>query len=312
MTASDRKPRIEADGTIGRAYLQLFGIVAVWSGNWPFLKLAFADIGPLTFTALRFAGAAVVILLLLPKLAAPLLPARGERLPLAVVGFWQIAANLCLIALGLQFVPAGRAAVLAYTMQIWALPLGWIILGERLGALRTAGALLAFVGIVIYFNPLLVDWSDGRAVFGNAVLIVAAIGWALGACLYRLRSWRTPFWTQILWQLAVSTVAAAVVAFLAEADRPIRWTPLVLTMLAYNWLLGTALCYWWWAKALSVMPASQAGQVISLVPFAALLLSAALFGESLTPVGGLSVMLIGAGIYLTLRAQGGRAAKPAG
>jgi drug/metabolite transporter (DMT)-like permease len=312
MTASDKKPGIEADGAIGRAYLQLFGIVAIWSGNWPFLKLAFADIGPITFTALRFAGAAGVILLLLPKLAAPLLPVRGERIPLAVVGFWQIAANLCLIAIGLQFVPAGRAAVLAYTMQIWALPLGWLIVGERLTAPRAAGALLALAGILVYFNPLLVDWGDGRALFGNAVLIMAAMGWALGACLYRLRSWRTPFWTQILWQLLVSALAASVVAFLAEAGRPIEWTPLVLAVLAYNWLLGTALCYWWWARALSVMPASQAGQVISLVPFAALVLSAALFGESLALTGLLGVLLIGAGIYLTLRAPGGDVAKAAG
>lgn len=269
MTASDRKTNAGADGTVARAYLQLFGIVAVWSGNWPFLKMAFADIGPLTFTALRFAGAAGVICLLLPKLAAPLLPVRGERIPLGVIGFWQIGANLGLIALGLLFVPPGRAAVLAYTMQIWALPLGWIILGERLTALRTAGAVLAFIGIIVYFNPLLVDWSDGRALFGNAILIVAAIGWALGACLYRLRSWRTPFWTQILWQLLVSAVATAAVAFAVEGGRPVEWSPLVLGMLAYNWLIGTALCYWWWAKALSVMPASQAGQVISLVPFAA-------------------------------------------
>lgn len=306
MTASDKKWSEAASGATGRAYLCLFGMVAIWSGNWPFLKMAFADIGPLTFTALRFAGSALVIVLLLPGLKAPLLPVRGERAALAVTGFWQIAANLSLIALGLQFVPAGRAAVLAYTMQIWALPLGWLIVGERLGGLRIGGAVLACAGILVYFNPLLVDWSDGRELFGNAVLIMAAIGWALGACLYRLKSWRTPFWTQILWQLLVSTVAVAVAAAVFEADRPVRWTPLVLAVLVYNWFLGTALCYWWWAKALSVMPATQAGQVISLVPFAALLLSAALFGERLEATGAVAVLLIGAGIYLTLRSQAGR------
>ena len=35
---------------------------------------------------------------------------------------------------------------------------------------------------------------------------LAAILWALGSCLYRRFSWRSPFWVQTFWQLAVSIV----------------------------------------------------------------------------------------------------------
>jgi len=55
-------------------------------------------------------------------------------------------------------------------------------------------------------NPGLLDWGNGQILAGNAMLLLAAILWALGSCLYRRFSWHSPFWVQTFWQLAVSIV----------------------------------------------------------------------------------------------------------
>ena len=284
-------------------YAQLAGVVLFWGTNWLLIKAALPDIGPFTFNALRFAGAALLLAALLPLLRVPALPVRGERGWLAVIGVLQIAGMLGFSTFGLLVVPPGRAAVLAYTMQLWALPLAVLIAGEWPSGQRIVGGLLAFAGVLVFFNPTLVDWSDGRVLLGNGFLIGAAVSWALGASLYRRRTWRTPFWTQTFWQIAASAALVVPLALLMETGHPINWTPVLLGVLAFNWLVGTALCYWWWSKALAVMPAAQAGQIVCLVPITALLESAVVFGEPLTPSVLLSVGLIVAGIVITARAR---------
>ncbi|MBP2293075.1 DMT family transporter [Azospirillum rugosum] len=301
-SAQGRRPEVTGPGAV--VYMQLAGIVLFWGANWPLMKTALSDIGPLTFCAIRLVGAAAVLAVLSRLLKFPLLPKRGERWPLALVGLLQVAAMMDFSAVGLRVVPPGRASVLAYTMQMWALPLGVLLAGERFTGQRVAGALLAFGGVLVFFNPALVDWSDGAALVGNGLLLTCAFCWALGATLYRRRAggWRTPFWTQTFWQIAVSGLATAPLALAAENARPIHWTPALGTVLAFNWLVATGLCYWWWSKSLTAMPAAQAGQIVCLVPITALVLSALFMGEPLS-VGVLAaVALIGAGIVTTMRA----------
>ena len=284
-------------------YAQLAAVVLFWGTNWLIIRAALPDVGPLTLNLLRFGGSAVFLAALLPLLRSPLLPPAGERAPMALIGVLQIAAMLSLSSLGLLVVPPGRAAVLAYTMQVWALPLGVLIAGERPPRQRVLGGLLAFAGVLVFFNPALVDWSDPAVLLGNGLLVASAVSWALGATLYRRHRWRTPFWTQTFWQIAVSTAAVLPFALLLEADRAVTWTPMLLLALAYNWVIGTALCYWWWSKALAVMPAAQAGQILCLVPVTALLESAVVYGEPLTAGVLVAVALIAAGIVMTVRAR---------
>jgi drug/metabolite transporter (DMT)-like permease len=293
-----------ARGTPGVAiYAQLAAVVLFWGTNWLIIKATLPNIGPFTFNALRMSGSALLLAALLPVLGAPWLPRRGERTMLGIIGFLQVGGMLALSTLGLQTVPPGRAAVLVYTMQIWALPLAFLIAGERPSGQRIVGGLLAFAGVLVFFNPALMDWTDRRALLGNGLLLISAVFWATAASLYRRRVWHTPFWTQTFWQIAVSAVVVVPLALAMEPGHPIAWTPTLIGALVYNWLIGTALCYWWWSKALAVMPAAQAGQIVCLVPITALLESALIFGEPLSGGVMLSVGLIAAGIVITARAR---------
>ena len=230
-----------------------------------------------------------------------ILPVRGERLGLSWVGLLQVAGFLIFSIIGLALVPAGRAIVLAYTMPLWAIPIGLWLWPEAFGRRQLAGAAIGFCGLILFMSPGLVDWTDRRALAGNGLLLAAAICWALGSCLYRRSAWRSPFWTQTFWQLAVSAVPIAAIALPETAREPIHWSAGLVGILAYNWIVTTALGYFLWNKILSMMSAAVAGQVLALTPVGGFLLSIAIFGGA---VGGdvvLSIVLIVAGIMLTLR-----------
>jgi len=233
----------------------------------------------------------------------PILPARGERLGMAAIGVLQVAGLIGLGTIALQYTTVGRGTVLTYTMQLWALPIGWLITREPIKPLALAGGLVGFTGIVLFLNPLLVNWHDRRELFGNILMLVSAVNWAIASCLYRRRQWRTPFWTQTFWQLACSALVMSVAAVFLRPARATVWSAWIVALLLFNCTFASGLCYFLWGKALAVMPAARAGQVVSLVPVFALLLSAIFLGERVSIGAVTSMVVIGVGLFLTLRSR---------
>jgi drug/metabolite transporter (DMT)-like permease len=290
-----------AAGRPGIVYLWLGVIVLSWSVNWPLMKLALADAPPFTFVLLRLVGTLGLLVPAMLAMRTPLVPVAGERLLLFWVGQLQVAAFLLCAIIGLAILPAGRAIVLAYTMPLWAIPFEMTLEAQRLRPRQLAGAVVGFAGLLLFMSPAEVDWTSARALGGNAMLILAAIGWAAGSILYRRRSWRSGFWPQTLWQIAVSTPVVAVVALPSLLTEEIRWTPALIAILAYNCIVTTALGYFLWNKVLSVMPAGIAGQIVALTPVGGFLISTAVFGGTVTADVIVSIVLIVGGIMLTLR-----------
>ena len=67
--------------------------------------------------------------------------------------------------------------------------------------------------------------------------------------------------------------------------------------------MTTALGYFLWSKVLTMMPAAVAGRVLALTLIGGFLLSTMIFGGAVTGDVVLSIVLIVAGIVLTLRAR---------
>src|SRR5712671_1227143 len=282
------RPPAERGGPPRIVYFYLAVIVVTWAANWPMMKLALGDAPPLVFVLLRLIGTIVLLAPALHAMRVPLLPIPGERLGLFWIGQLQVAAFLVFAIIGLSIEAAGRAIVLAYTFSLWAIPIGLLLGVERLGRFHLIGAAIGFAGLVLFRNPALVDWTSARTLLGNAFLLLAAIAWAFGSCLYRRRIWRTGFWTQTFWQLVVGA--------------PVHWSVRLVAILAYNWVVTTALGYFLWAKVLTAIPATTAGQVLALTPVGGFLLSTVIFGGAITADVVASIGLIVAGIILTLRA----------
>ena len=303
-------PRLSRGHLATAAYLAV--IVVGWGGSYPVVKLALRDIGPFGFNALRFAGAAVLIGLGLLLLRARVLPDRGERVGLGVIGLCQGTAMVGLSSLALLWIEASRAVLLAYTMPLWATVLGGVLLGEPLTRHRLAGTGIGLLGLALLFNPLTMEWSDPHALLGSGLAILGTIGWSLGSTLYRRRPWRSGFWSQVFWQAAVGAVPLALLAASFERGRPVDWTPTLGAIFVYSWLVPAAFAYWCWAKVLTVMPASTAGQFLMLAPVCGVVMSNLMLGEPLRPMLLASGALILGGALLTFRQPRAARAEPRG
>jgi drug/metabolite transporter (DMT)-like permease len=284
------------------AYVYLAAMVLTWAANWPLMKLALGQVPSFLFVLLRLTGSLALIAPVLVATRQPPVPASGERLGLFWVGELQVAGFLICSIIGLSIMPAGRAIVLAYTMPLWAIPIGLFLWPEPQGRNQLIGAGIGFAGLMLFMKPGLVDWRSARALAGNALLLLAAILWALGSCLYRRRAWRSSFRVQTFWQLAVSIFPVAVGALIVGIGGA-RWSPAIVAILVYNCVVTTALGYFLWGKVLSMMPAATAGPVLTLTPIGGFLLSLLMFGGRLSADVVLSIVLIVAGIFVTLRRE---------
>src|SRR4029077_18949030 len=172
---------------------------------------------------------------------------------------------------------------------------------EVLSSGRLAGVAIGFAGLVLFMNPALIDWKDPRAVAGNLFLLLAAICWAAGSCLYQRHPWNSNFWAQTFWQLAVGAVTVIALAVVLEPDWSVEWSPGFVAILAYNWIVTTALGYFLWNKVLAMMSPVMAGQVLTITPISGFFLSTMIFGGAVTVDVVASILLIAIGLVLTLR-----------
>ena len=281
--------------------LYLAVVILAWGGNYALVKLALDYMAPFTFNAARFGGAAVVVGGGLMLMGSRLLPLPGERLGLAVIGLCQVTIMLGLTSLGLLWIEASRAVLLAYTMPLWALLLGALLLGEAVTRSKLTGAAIGFLGLVMLFNPLAMDWSDRDKILGSGLAILGSIGWALGSTIYRMRRWQSGFWSQVLWQTFIGALPLLALALVLEHDAPVDPAPLLGALIVYNWFIPAAFAYWCWSRVLTRMTASSAGQALMLAPVYGVVLSIVLFAEPFRPMLLLSGALILLGTWLTLR-----------
>ncbi len=156
-----------------RELLLLALLALLWGSSYLFLKVAVAEIPPVTLIAMRVSVAAVFLLAVLYW--------RGERLPadwhtwrlLFIQSFFNSFGAWTLLAWGQQFVDASLASVLNSTSPIFVVLITVLFMRpEPVAPIKIFGAVLGLCGVVLTVG------LESLAGFGHAVAGQCA---ALGA-----------------------------------------------------------------------------------------------------------------------------------
>jgi drug/metabolite transporter (DMT)-like permease len=273
-------------------------LVLVWGLNWPAMKLVLAYISPLWFAALRMAMGTLSLFAVVALWTGRVtLPARADLPVVFSVGLLQMGGFLALVNLALMHVPAGRSAILAYTTPLWVLPGAIFLLGERISQAKTLALLLGLAGVAVMFNPLGFDWSDGKAVAGNAYLLFAAVLWAIAIVHVKGHRWVGSPLTLAPWQMLTGLLPLTVFAWASEGPPPMATSAGGAILLAlYAGPLVTAFPFWAAITATRILPAVTVSLTMLLVPVIGLLSSALVLRERLSATTITGLLLIVAGI----------------
>lgn len=274
----------------------LIVVVLAWGLTWVVSKLLLQYMTPLWAVAARSVVGAAAMLALGLALRRVAWPVKADIPVILSVGLLHMGAFAALVSLGLQYVPAGRSVVLAYTTPLWVIPAARVFLGEPIGRGRQLGLALGVLGLAVIFNPLAFDWGNHEAVFGNGLVLLAALCWAANIVYVRAHRWVTPPFELAFWQALLASGVVAAVAWAAEGAPRVLWHADLAWLLGYGGVFGIAVAYWAAVNVNRSLPAGVTAIGLLGVPVVGLLCSAALLHEPLSAPLLLGMALIVAGI----------------
>lgn len=289
------------DQRLRNAWILLSGAIVFWGVNWPLMKIGLTEIGPLWFAAIRVSLATLTLFALLGLQGKLRRPQREDAPALISVGVFQIGIFMALTHTAIQFVDAGRSAVLVYTTPIWVAPLAYWVLAERLTLTQRIGIVCAAAGVLVLFNPATFLWQDADTLLGNAMLICAAIVWAGVIVHVRSFGWTRPHLSVLPWQFALGAAVLIPMAWLIEGAPNVPLTGQFILIMAFNAIFATAFAFWAYLSAAKTLPANTTAMASLGVPVVGIGASVFLISETLNTelMAGLTCMILGQVIFHT-------------
>ncbi len=251
-----------------------------WGFNWPINKFLLSVLPPLTLRGCTGAIGAI----LLAGLAV--LFGQSLRVPsklwgrLVFAALLNVGAWMTLIGLALLWLPTGEAALIAYTMPVWASMLAWPILGERPNLRRTISLVMALAGLAAIMG------GNGFAASvekmpGILMALGGSIGFALGTVMTKKMPLPLPPFTAAAWQVGIGSLPVALAGLAIETSDVTALSPFDWGLLIYATIVQFCIAYVTWFAALARLPASVAAIGTMAVPVIGVVTAAVALHEPL-------------------------------
>jgi drug/metabolite transporter (DMT)-like permease len=283
------------------AGLMFLAITSIgWGFNWPATKYLLAELPPLTLRGgSGVIGAAILAILAVVSGQSLRVPrAMWPRLVLAAI--LNVACWMVLMGLALLWLPASEAALIAYTMPVWASVLAWPILGERPNLLRVISLLMAFAGLSAIMGGN--GFAASMAKLPGIVMALGgSIGFAVGTVLAKRLPLNLPPITTAAWQIGIGCLPVALVGLAIEKTDVAALSDTGRWLLVYSILGQFCIAYVAWFAALARLPASVAAIGTMAVPVIGVVTSALALHEPLGPGQIAALVFTLAGVALATR-----------
>src|SRR5437868_10037474 len=280
-------------------------LCVVWSSTWLAIKIGLRDLPPISFVAIRFL-IAIVVLLAVSIGHVRLLPLRrNDYVVLAITGILMFAVNYTLLFWAELHVSSGLAAVLQATIPIFGMIFAhWMLPDEPLRLQKLAGAMIALGGVAVICGRLL-GFNGPLAFWGGVAVVVGAASAAFANVLVKARSMQLAPAMLAAWQMIFGIAPLLLLGFAVDGN-PARfhWTATSVFCLLYLAVIGSALTFlllYWLLPRLTV---AQLQSISLITPPGAVMLGWFLGGETFPASFLLGAALVLAGVWMIFRKIG--------
>ncbi len=258
MTARDGgglAPTATGSGDIG-ARLALVVLCLLWGVTWPVMKIALTEIPPLPMRTMTTAFGALTLL------AICAVRRRSLRLPNArtwghvvIMSILNITAFSILSAFAQMTAATSRVAILIYTMPIWTVLLGWLVLRDRPTRAQVIALALCIVGLTILIYPL----ARNGVPLGLLLALASGVSWAAGTLYVKwLRLDADPL-VVTTWQVIIAffIIGACLLVFDGLPDLGAA-SARALSAAVFSGVIGSGIAYALWFEIVRRLPAATA------------------------------------------------------
>ncbi|GLR55815.1 DMT family transporter [Rhizobium indigoferae] len=295
---------------VNKNQLRFLMLCMIWGSTWIGTKAGIQAVPPLLFAGTRFTAAGMLLLLYAW--------ANGNMAGLKVRdGIRFTAVSMLMITLcygplfwGMQYINSGTAAVLEMSLTPIALLVFALLLSEEtLDGRRIFAIALGVCGLVVLFWPAsayvsLPEAFPSASLWGGLAVASAAFTYGYGSVLARplLRTYPALFVS------GVTTLVGGIVLLMVA----LAFEPGAVSALSGDWgmiawlgwfflvIFGSLIGYMTFMRLLRDIGASRAGSYAFVSPVIAVALGAAVFGERITVMDVIGIIVMLSGAYLAM------------
>jgi drug/metabolite transporter (DMT)-like permease len=274
----------------------LFIAAGCWGGTYVASKYALDYVGPFTLVLARYALASLIFVpLMLVRGPDPRI--RGNLRLILITSSIGLGLSSWAQFFGTALSTAHAGALLTSSAPAFMVIFAAMVLGERVTSQKVVALVVASIGVITVIGPGDIGAGSGAA-FGDVLLVIAGITWALYSVLIR----------KLTLRIANVTVTAYVTVIGATLGVPFGVPDLVRTgvpnlavwlSILYIGFVSTALAYYLWNKGLEFMEAGNASIFFFAQPLTGTFFSWLLLGEKLNTGFFIGGVLILAGVMIS-------------
>lgn len=272
-----------------------------WGFNQVAVKLAIPDIPPLIQSAIRSAGAALIVAAWAQLRGIRLFARDGTLVPGIVCGL-LFGLEFILVYRGLLWTTAVRAVLFIYLAPFFVVVGARRFLpGDRFGPAQWGGLILSFAGMVMAFG-LPTPAAEPHQLLGDLMMVGAAAGWAATTLLIKASALNhVAAEKTLLYQLVVSAPMLAFGALLLGERAAAAPSALALASLAYQTVWVASVTFVVWFVLIMRYSASRLSAFTFLTPLFGVVAGHVVLGEPLTLAFIAAVGMVAAGLVLVNR-----------
>jgi drug/metabolite transporter (DMT)-like permease len=290
---------------VGRGFavadLGMLTVCLIWGLNFGVTKLGIGQLPPLTFTAVRFTAASLLLWLVLRWSEGPAVLPAGTLRRLILLGVVGNTLYQLSFILGLARTTATNSALILSTLPTVVAVLAGALGLERVTPRMRWGIGLGTAGVVLVIAAHGVDLAPG-SLAGDLLTVLGVLCWAG----YTLGLRTVPHSVSSLRVTTVTTMAGMPGLLLAGLPGVLRqdWGAVPRTAwaaLGYATIFSLLVAYLLWNRSVKAVGGTRTAIYMCLTPLVAAAGAWLLLGERPHPLQGIGAALIVAGVWMTRR-----------
>ena len=261
-----------------RDWILLVLLTLCWGTNWPIMKIGVRDFPPLTFRALGMVGG-VATIWLAARLQGISLSIRREQLrPVFMLTIPNMLIWHVFMILSVKMLSSGRAAILGYTMPVWAVLFGLLVFGERVARIAWIGVGCALAGALLLLSSEFATLAGQP--LGSVLALIAAAGWGYGTVVMKRSSLDMSTLALTFWMISLTTALISLVALLFERHlwrmpNGTEWAAIV-----YNGIIIFGFAHVVWFNLARTLPPVASSLSIMMIPVLGVFSGVRMLGET--------------------------------
>jgi drug/metabolite transporter (DMT)-like permease len=268
---------------------------------------------PFSIAFLRFAAASVVLLTLMRAQQGRFIPpAKGQIIPILLLGMTGVFAYNVLFFKGLHLIEAGRASLIIEISPAFITLGSALFFRERLGLVRIIGVPLSMLGaIIVISRGDLHQIVSGSIGWGELFILGCVLSWTAYSLIGKVVVGHLSPLASVAYSALVGA-AALLAPALAHglASSLTRVSFIDWTSILYLAVFGTVLGFVWFYEGVKAIGPTRAGLFINFVPVSAVVLAFLILREPVTGSLAVGAVLVVSGVCLTNRGSPSQKGQP--